>query len=57
MFEIPDREVLVVSADVPPQAGETVEQHQQRENTNAARVRTMCSSRTGGWSLPSVMSD
>jgi hypothetical protein len=28
MFEIPDQEVLVVSADVPPQAGETDEQRQ-----------------------------
>jgi hypothetical protein len=26
-FEIPDREVLVVSTDIPTQAGETDEQH------------------------------
>jgi hypothetical protein len=38
MFEISDREVLLVSADVPPQVGEMDEQCQQRENTNAARV-------------------
>jgi hypothetical protein len=37
VFEIPDREVLVVSADVSPQAGETDEQHIQYENANAAR--------------------
>jgi hypothetical protein len=30
MFKIADREVLVVSADVPPQAGETHEQCQQQ---------------------------
>jgi hypothetical protein len=33
-----DREILVVSADVPPQDGETNEQHQERENANAARA-------------------
>jgi hypothetical protein len=29
---------LVISADVPPQDGETDEQHQERENANAARA-------------------
>jgi hypothetical protein len=29
---------LVVSADVPPQDGETNEQRQERENANAARA-------------------
>jgi hypothetical protein len=38
MFEISDRAVLVVSADVPPQAGEPDEQCIQRENANAARA-------------------
>jgi hypothetical protein len=33
-----DREVLVISADVPPQDGETNEQHQERENANATRA-------------------
>jgi hypothetical protein len=33
-----DHEVLVVSADVPPQDGETDEQRQERENANAARA-------------------
>jgi hypothetical protein len=37
-LETPDREILVVSANVPPQDGETDEQRQERENTNAARV-------------------
>jgi hypothetical protein len=31
-------EVLVVSADVPPQDGETNEQHQERENANTTRA-------------------
>jgi hypothetical protein len=31
-FEAPDREVLVVSAEVPPQDGETDEQRVEREN-------------------------
>jgi hypothetical protein len=35
MFKVPDREVLAVSDDVPPQADETDEQRQQRENANA----------------------
>jgi hypothetical protein len=30
MFEISDREVLVVSTNVPPQPGETDEQHELR---------------------------
>jgi hypothetical protein len=33
-----DRQILVVSADVPPQDGETDEQRQERENANAART-------------------
>jgi hypothetical protein len=37
-FETPDRQILVVSADVPPQDGETDEQRQERENDNAARA-------------------
>jgi hypothetical protein len=37
-FETLDREILVISADVPPQDGETDEQRQERENANAARV-------------------
>jgi hypothetical protein len=37
-FETLDREVLVVSAEVPPQDGETDEQCVEGENTNAARV-------------------
>jgi hypothetical protein len=37
-FETPDRQILVVSADVPLQDGETDVQRQERENTNAARV-------------------
>jgi hypothetical protein len=32
------RYILVVSADVPPQDGEIDEQHQERENANAARA-------------------
>jgi hypothetical protein len=36
MFEVLDREVLVVSADVPPQPGETDEQCIQREKDTAA---------------------
>jgi hypothetical protein len=31
-----DRQILVISADVPPQDGETDEQRQERENANAA---------------------
>jgi hypothetical protein len=37
-LETLDREILVVSADVPPQDGETNEQHQKRENANTARA-------------------
>jgi hypothetical protein len=37
-FETIDRQILAVSADVPPQEGETDEQHQERENANAARA-------------------
>jgi hypothetical protein len=37
-FETPDRQILVVSTDVPPQDGETDEQRQERENANAARA-------------------
>jgi hypothetical protein len=37
-FETPDRQILVVSADVPPQDGETDEQRQECENANAART-------------------
>jgi hypothetical protein len=37
-FETLDHQILVVSADVPPQDGETDEQHQERENANAARA-------------------
>jgi hypothetical protein len=37
-LETLDREILVVSADVQPQDGETDEQRQERENANAARV-------------------
>jgi hypothetical protein len=37
-FETPDRQILVVSADVPPQDGETDAQRQERENANAARA-------------------
>jgi hypothetical protein len=35
-LETQDREILVVSADVPPQDGKTEEQRQERENANAA---------------------
>jgi hypothetical protein len=35
-FETLDRQILVISADVPPQDGETEEQRQERENANAA---------------------
>jgi hypothetical protein len=38
VLDIPDREVPIVSADVPPQAGETDEQCIQRENANAAQA-------------------
>jgi hypothetical protein len=37
-FETLDREVLVVSTDLPPQDGETYEQRAQRENANADRA-------------------
>jgi hypothetical protein len=37
-FETLDRQILVVSADVPPQDGETYAQRQERENANAARA-------------------
>jgi hypothetical protein len=37
-FENPDRQILVFSADVPPQDGEIDEQRQERENANAARA-------------------
>jgi hypothetical protein len=37
-LETLDRQILVVSTDVPPQDGETDEQSQERENTNAARA-------------------
>jgi hypothetical protein len=37
-FETLDRQILVVSADVPPQDGETDEQRQECENANAARA-------------------
>ena len=36
---LPDRESLVVSADVPPQDGETAEQAQAREAANADHAR------------------
>jgi hypothetical protein len=37
-FKTLDRQILVVSADVPLQDGETDAQRQERENANAARV-------------------
>jgi hypothetical protein len=37
-FETLDRQILVVSTDVPPQDGETDGQCQERENANAARA-------------------
>jgi hypothetical protein len=37
-LETLDHEVLVVSADVPPQDGETNEQHTQRENANTDKA-------------------
>jgi hypothetical protein len=37
-LETLDRQILVVSADVPPQDGETDEQRQECENANAARA-------------------
>jgi hypothetical protein len=37
-FETLDHQILVVSADVPPQDRETDELRQQRENANAARA-------------------
>jgi hypothetical protein len=37
-LETLDRQIVVVSADVPPQDGETNEQCQERENANAARA-------------------
>jgi hypothetical protein len=38
VFEIPDREVLVVSTDVPPQDGEIDEQRIEHENANTGRA-------------------
>jgi hypothetical protein len=35
VFEVSDHEFLLVSADVPPQAGEIDEKRIQRENDNA----------------------
>jgi hypothetical protein len=32
-------------------------QNQLEQMANGAMLRTMCGSRTGGWSLPCVMSD
>jgi hypothetical protein len=37
-LETLDRKILVVSANVPPQDGETDEQRQENENANAARA-------------------
>jgi hypothetical protein len=37
-FETLDRQILVVSANVPPQDGETDAQRQEHENANAARA-------------------
>jgi hypothetical protein len=37
-LETLDREILVVSTDVPPRDGEIDEQRQERENANAARA-------------------
>jgi hypothetical protein len=37
-LETLDRQILVFSADVPPQDGETDTQRQERENANAARA-------------------
>jgi hypothetical protein len=37
-FEIPDRQILVVSTDVPPQDGKIDAQRQERENANVARA-------------------
>jgi hypothetical protein len=37
-FETLDRQTLVISADVPPQDGETNEQRQEHENANVARA-------------------
>jgi hypothetical protein len=37
-FETPDRQILVVSTDVPPQDGETGVHRQERENANVARA-------------------
>jgi hypothetical protein len=37
-LETLDRHILDVSADVPPQDGETDAQRQERENANAARA-------------------
>jgi hypothetical protein len=39
-FETLDRQILAVSTDIPPQDGETDEQHQEGENANAARALT-----------------
>jgi hypothetical protein len=37
-FETLDRQILVLSADVPPQDGETDEHRQERENANAVQA-------------------
>jgi hypothetical protein len=37
-LETLDRQILVFSADVPPQDGETDTQRQERENANATRA-------------------
>jgi hypothetical protein len=37
-LETLDREILVVSEDVPPQDGQTYEQRQESENANVARA-------------------
>jgi hypothetical protein len=37
-LETLDRQIFVISEDVPPQDGETDEQRQERENANAARA-------------------
>jgi hypothetical protein len=36
VFEVPDREVLVVSANIPPKPVETDKQRIERENANTA---------------------
>jgi hypothetical protein len=37
-FEALDHQILVISADIPPQDGEIDVQRQERENANAARA-------------------